>query len=123
MPYVFGFNILALVFCFHCYSLSGRPAGEGERARPMRAGILGAGAHVEDLFSLCGIEHSRAARTAKVSPGGRKPEKTYGVALAAGVAIIPVRGLPADLDEVAREGYPVGALDFIEQHGCEKSIQ
>ena len=123
MPYVFGFNILALVFFVSIVILflAVRQGKEKELAF-MRAGGFWALALMSRIYSPYAVLSTAALLGLlkfRLEAGSLK--RLMVLALAAGVAIIPVRGLPADLDEVAREGgYPVGALDFIEQHGCEK---
>lgn len=123
MPYVFGFNLLALIFFISIVILfvAVRQGKEKELDFIRAAGfwILALMSRIYSPYAVLSTAGLLGMLKLQLGPGSIK--RLAVLSLVAGLAIIPVKGLPPDLETVAGDGgYPVEALTFISEQGYEK---
>ncbi|MGI6308994.1 MAG: hypothetical protein ACOX1X_10500 [Dethiobacteria bacterium] len=122
MPYVFGFNILTPIFFISIIILfmAVRQGQEKELAFVRAAGfwILALMSRIYAPYAVLSTAALLGLLTFKLTAEGLK--RLAILALAAGLVLLPVRGVPPDLETVARKGeYPVEAVHLIKQRGYE----
>jgi hypothetical protein len=123
MPYVFGFNILALIFFINIVILfvAVRQGKEKELAFVRAAGFWALALMSRIYSPYAVLSTAGLLGITKIQLGTGSLKRLAALALVAGLAIIPVRGFPSDLEEAARKGgYPADALAFIKEEGLEK---
>ena len=122
MPYVFGFNILTPIFfmALIIIFMAVRQGWLKEPAFVRAAGfwILALMSRIYAPYAVLSTAALLGLLTFKLTAASLK--RLAIIALAAGLVILPVRGVPPDLEAVAREGeYPVEAVHLIKQRGYE----
>jgi hypothetical protein len=122
MPYVFGFNILTPIFFMAIIILfmAVRQGWLKEPAFVRAAGfwILALMSRIYAPYAVLSTAALLGLLTFKLTSASLK--RLAIIALAAGLVILPIRGVPPDLEAVAREGeYPVEAVHLIKQRGYE----
>lgn len=121
-PYVFEFNSLALIFFMSVFILF-MAVRQGWLKEPafVRAAGFWALALMSRLYTPYAVLSTAALLgllTFKLTDAALK--RLAIIALIAGLALFSIKGLPPDLETIAREGeYPVGAVQLIKRHGYE----
>lgn len=122
-PYVFEFNSLALVFFMSIIILfmAVRQGWLKETAFVRAAGfwVLALMSRLYTPYAVLSTAALLGLLAFKLTHVSLK--RLSIIALVAGLALFTVKGLPPDLDAIAREGdYPVEAVQLIKEHGYEK---
>jgi hypothetical protein len=123
MPYVFGFNILALMFFISIVILfvavrQGREK-DLEFARAAGFWALALMSRIYSPYAVLSTAVLMGLLNFKLGAGSIK--RLAIISLIAVPVVLGVKGFPSNLEAVAKKGgYPVEALDFISTQGYEK---
>ena len=123
MPYIFRFNLLSLIFFISALILfAAVRQGKEKEMEFIRAAGFWALALMSRIYSPFAILSTAVLfGLLKFKLEAASIKRLAILSLLAGLVALPVRGIPTDMEEVARKNnYPVDVIEFIESEGLEK---